>query len=78
MSEVSWRTMMRDHPTGRLLVGVVNNGGSVKLRAALLGRLTRMLQLSVTRRSSPSRLKGRSNSPVRKRSAPIEPPATAG
>jgi hypothetical protein len=45
MSEVSWHTMMRDHPGAHLLVGVVRDGGSAKLRAASLARMARALRL---------------------------------
>ena len=50
MPEVSWQTMVRDHPRGHLLVGVApldqdGSSGSLKLRCALLAKLAKALRL---------------------------------
>jgi hypothetical protein len=45
MPEVSWHTMMQEHPRAHLIVGVVSEGGDVKLRKALLARLAKALGL---------------------------------
>lgn len=50
MTEISWKSLMREKTARHLLVGSVpdaeEGAGSLKLRAALLGRLARALRLA--------------------------------
>jgi hypothetical protein len=45
MPEVTWHTMMLEHPRAHLIVGVVSEAGNIKLRKALLARLAKGLRL---------------------------------